>query len=209
MEKKYEGFLNSLFKKNQTSIICRRYNITNYTINSDGSIDIYNNVYLSNFNITELPLKFRNVNGYFCCDNNKLTSLVGSPIYVSYNFDCSENNLKNLDGSPTHVSGYFECGNNNITSLEGGPTSVDGNFYCQYNNITSLEGFPTRLSGDFYCEGNPVYELWRLFKDIFKIELFNDYDIIRGTDMVLDRLNDFLITIGKNPVKSVDGYNNI
>ena len=36
--------------------ICKKYNIENYTINSDGSIDVDGNVNLSKMNLTELPL---------------------------------------------------------------------------------------------------------------------------------------------------------
>ena len=36
-----------------------------------------------------------------------------------------------------------------------------------------------------------------MFKDFSKIELFNDYDIIRGDSVILDRLNDFLDEIGE------------
>ena len=189
--------------------VCKEYNITNYTINSDGSIDVDGNVNLKDRKLTKLPLKFRNVSGYFYCNNNNLTSLEGSPTHVGSTFMCSYNNLTDLEGGPTHVGGNFYCGSNKLTSLEYGPSHVSGSFYCQYNNITSLEGFQTHVSGDFYCDNNPVYEIWKLFKDKSKVELFNDYDIIRGTDIVLDRLNDFLITISKKPVKSVRGYNNI
>ena len=168
--------------------ICKEYNIKNYTINSDGSIDVYGNVNLRGKNLTKLPLKFRNVSMYF---------------------DCSNNNLKNLEGGPTHVGGDFSFAGNRLTSLEYSPYHVSHNFYCTHNNITSLEGFPTHIGGAFSCDFNPVYEIWKLFFDQSKIELFNYYDIIRGTDIVIDRLNDFLITIGKDPVKFVKGYNNI
>ena len=147
--------------------ICKEYGIKNYTINSDGSIDVGVGVNLSYKNLTKLPLKFRNVSSSFYCSSNYLT---------------------NFEGAPTYVGGHFQC--------------ID-------NNLTSLELFPTHLVGSFNCDYNPVYEIWNLFRDKSKVELFNDYDIIRGTDIAIDRLNDFLITIGKNPVKSVEGYNNI
>ena len=168
--------------------VCKEYNIKNYTINSDGSIDVDGNVNLQCKYLTKLPLKFRNVNGDFVCSRNYLTS---------------------LEGSPTHVGGNFYCGGNKLTILEYSPYHVSHNFYCTHNNITSLEGFPSHIGGNFYCKSNPVYQVWELFEDESKIELFNDYDIIRGTDIVLDRLNDFLTTIGKDPVESVKGYNNI
>lgn len=36
--------------------ICIEYNITNYTINTDGSIDVNNNVKLSHKNLNKIPL---------------------------------------------------------------------------------------------------------------------------------------------------------
>ena len=53
--------------------ICEKYWIENYTINLDGSIDVYDSVDLSHYEITELPLKFNIVTGDFICSNNKLT----------------------------------------------------------------------------------------------------------------------------------------
>ena len=71
--------------------ICKKYKITNYTINSDGSIDVVGSVNLFKRNLTELPLKFNKVSGNFTCYNNKLTTLDGSPNYVGGSFICSDN----------------------------------------------------------------------------------------------------------------------
>ena len=57
------------------SLICKQYNIENYTVNDDGSIDVNGDVFLDNKGLTELPLSFNKVTGYFSCSNNKLTSL--------------------------------------------------------------------------------------------------------------------------------------
>jgi hypothetical protein len=59
--------------------ICDEYNITNYTINPDGTIDVEGNVDLRAKKLTKLPLKFGRVIGSFYCDNNQLISLEGSP----------------------------------------------------------------------------------------------------------------------------------
>jgi len=87
-------------------------------------------------------------------------------------------------------------------------------FTCWNNNIKSFEYFPRYVGGDFYCSDNPIYKVWILFKDTEKIELLNDFDIFRDEDteepaIIMDRLNDFLLTIGKDPVKKVDQYKNI
>ena len=68
--------------------ICRKYGITNYTINSDGSIDVDDNVNLRLKNLDKLPLKFNKVFGFF---------------------DCRGNNIKSFEGFPKHIGGnlYF------------------------------------------------------------------------------------------------------
>lgn len=60
--------------------ICNRYRIQNYTINSDGSIDVAGDVDLFCEKLTELPIKFNTVSGYFNCCENQLTSLEGGPV---------------------------------------------------------------------------------------------------------------------------------
>ena len=173
--------------------ICKKYGITDYNINTDGSIDVDVNVYLSNKKLAKLPLKFNKVNGYF---------------------NCSRNNLTSLEGSPVEVNNGFYCHKNELTSFEYAPKIIRGNFHCQWNNIKTFEHFPSYVKYDFYCHGNPIYEVWELFEDWTKIELLNDFDIFRDEDtdeptIVMDRLNDFLLTIGEDPVKKVYRYKNI
>jgi hypothetical protein len=55
--------------------ICEKYGIKNYTINDDGSIDVNGDVDLYNCSITELPLRFNKVTGWFDCGYNNLTTL--------------------------------------------------------------------------------------------------------------------------------------
>ena len=97
--------------------ICRKYGITNYTINSDESIDVDGNVNLYEKGLTKLPLKFGNVTGHFNCSNNKLTT---------------------LEGSPKEVGGGFYCEYNQLTSLKGGPSKLGGDFYCSDDKLPKL-----------------------------------------------------------------------
>jgi hypothetical protein len=73
--------------------ICSRYKITNYTINSDGTIDVHGDVDLSGKNLTRFPLKFRTVSGSFWCNVNQITTLEGCPRQVGGGFWCSRNKL--------------------------------------------------------------------------------------------------------------------
>jgi hypothetical protein len=146
-------------KKEDIESICKEYNIENWILNEDRSIDVNVDVNLYFKKLNKLPIKFRNVSGYFDCSYNNLTSLEGTPKWVGGNFDCSHNNLTSLEGCPEWVGSYFLCNNNNLTSLEGGPESVGGYFYCYYNNLTSLEGSPKSVGGDFDCSHNNLTSL--------------------------------------------------
>ena len=88
-------FNESLFSVRVEGIqkICHEYGIRNYTINDDMSIDVDGSVFLDDVKINKLPLKFRNVSGFFACNNNNLVSLEGSPKYVGGSFVCSFNKL--------------------------------------------------------------------------------------------------------------------
>ena len=146
------------FKSNNNiDSICKRYGIENYTINPDGSIDVDDDVYLNNKDLTKLPLQFRNVNGVFNCSYNQLTSLEGCP-NVSGDFYCSHNQLTSLSGGPNDISGYFICTNNKLKSLEGGPNYVGDDYYCNDNQLTSLKGAPKRVD-IFDCSYNQLETL--------------------------------------------------
>ena len=173
--------------------ICRKYYIENYTINPDVSIDVNDTVNLFNKKLTKLPLKFNKVNGYFTCSGNKLTSLEGCPI---------------------EVNGYFSCDYNKLESFEFAPKIIRGDFDCSNNNIKTFEHFTSYIKIDFWCDDNPIYEVWDLFRDWTKIDLLNDFDIFRDEDtdtpgIIMERLNDFLLTIGKQEVEKVKRYKNI
>ena len=138
-------------EKDRIDSICQKYKIMHYSINSDGSIDVNGGVTFFNKGLTELPLRFNRVSGYFSCMLNNLTTLDGSPNEVYGNFDCSGNSLVNLDGGPSMVDGNYDCGSNHLTTLIGAPSSVSGDFRCSSNRLTSLEGAPKFIGDDFDC----------------------------------------------------------
>ena len=85
--------------------------IKNYTINSQGEIDVDGSVNLNKSNIKELPYKFGTVTSYFSlreCKN--LISLKNCPNYVEDFFSCSLCfKLDSLEGCPKEVGGTFYC----------------------------------------------------------------------------------------------------
>ena len=94
----------------------KEYNIENYNINYDLTIDVEENIKFLNKNITKFPdyIQFGEVKGNFDCSNNNLISLKGCPKYVDGFFNCSYNKLTSLEGAPEKVGGYFNCNNNSV-----------------------------------------------------------------------------------------------
>ena len=182
--------------------ICSEYGINDYTINPDGSIDVDGSVILSSELLTIIPLKFGTVTRDFDCDRNQLTSLEGSPKKVGGYFDCHNNQLTSLVGCPEVIGGDFDCSRNELKSLVGCPEIIGDNFYCRENQITDFRGVPEFFEGLFYCEGNPIEEIYILFlqenhvDDSKCIKWLNEFDVIQGDKIVLDRLEEVFHQLG-------------
>jgi hypothetical protein len=142
------------------SLICEKYKITNYTINSDGSIDVNGDVDLAGFDLTELPLTFNKVNGYFNCSYNKLTTLEGCPKWIGGWFSCHDNQLTSLEFSPDYVGGYFSCIWNKLTDNYC-ESEIGGYFY------TTLK--QDGLTEHNYNEWRKLYKRKKILDDIFNM----------------------------------------
>ena len=164
--------------------ICKEYEITNYTINDDGSIDVDDDVDLEDQSLNDIPLNFRNVSGDFSIGGNLLSNLEGCPSYVGGNFDCRYNNLTTLKGGPSYMVGNFDCEHNYLVNLEGCPQHIVGNFDCKNNKISSLEYSPNYIGGNFECYENNIKSLQGLITNINGDLLIEDklkiiYDILK------------------------------
>jgi hypothetical protein len=142
------------------SLICKQYGIENYIINSDGSIDVDGGVDLSYKGLTELPLTFNKVTGYFDCGRNRLTSLKGSPRWIGGWFYCDNNQLTSLEFSPDYVGDDFYCDNNKLTDNLC-DTEIGGRFY------TTLK--QDGLTKDNYNEWRKLYKRKLILNDIFNM----------------------------------------
>ncbi|MCK9477050.1 MAG: hypothetical protein M0R46_14080 [Candidatus Muirbacterium halophilum] len=171
---KYLKNFNENINSSEIEAICEKYNITNYTINDDGSIDVDGDVNLKRKYLRVLPLKFRKVSGDFECSSNQLISLEGTPKSVGGNFYCSSNQLTTLEGAPQRVGGVFSCSSNQLTSLEGAPQSVGGEFSCSSNQLTSLEGGPKRVGSIFWCYSNNLKNIDYLPKYYKELDISNN-----------------------------------
>ena len=162
--------------------VCEKYEIENYIINDDLSIDVDSDISITFQSLEYLPIKFNYVSGSFDCDHNKLKSLEGSPQTVDGNFFCQHNELKTLKGSPQTVVRLFDCSFNKLTDLEYFP-EVNGSVII-YGNIVNLLVYTFVENANTFLIENA---------NAFLIEDFVDYEIVRNGDTVmLDRLQTFI-----------------
>jgi len=131
-----------------------------WTLNPQtGLVDVDGDFYCVDEGLTDFKgVKFGKVGGYFSCEKNELTSLVGAPKTVNGDFWCHDNELTSLVGAPQTVGGYFDCRGNQLTTLVGAPQTVGG-FDCEGNRLTSLDGAPQEVKGYFDCRGNQLTTL--------------------------------------------------
>jgi hypothetical protein len=104
------------------------YNIQNYTINKDLTVDVKGSVYLNSKDLYKIEVQFGIVTG---------------------DFDCSLNYLESLEGCPKIVNGYFYCGHcKKIKTLKGCPEEIGidfygSEFYCAGNlDLKSIQYLP-------------------------------------------------------------------
>lgn len=153
-----------LFEKYNLLILkieLEKYDIENYTINDDGTIDVDGDVSLDNIgrDSGKLPFKFGKITGGFDCSYNNLDSLEGCPKEVGGDFDCSNNFLYSLDGGPTEVGGSYDCSYNELTSLKGCPSEIGGDFNCSDNNLNTLQYCPSEIKRNLNCSSNQLLDL--------------------------------------------------
>ena len=159
---------------NQIDFICRTYNIRDYNINDDLTIDVNGDVDISGESLTEIPLTFNEVKGYFNCSRNKLTSLKGSPRKVLQFFECNNNPLlTSLEYSPLKVSRYYDCESTGIKSLDNITQDVDSVF-CGYNDLKSLEGLSESLN-ILHCDFSNLTTLKGCPKKVKEFYFRNNY----------------------------------
>ena len=147
------------------SLICKRYGITNYIINDDGSIDVNGDVSLSYDGLTELPLRFNRVTGYFDCNFNQLNSLKGCPRWIGDSFYCSYNNLTSLEFSPEYVGNDFFCSDNYLIDNYS-DTEIGGKFYTSLKHDGLIFYYNKATN---YNEWRKLYKRKQILENIFSI----------------------------------------
>ena len=179
--------------------ICEKYKIYNYTINSDGTIDVVGNVVLFNEGLTEIPLRFNKVSDNFSCSKNKLTSLKGCPKWVGGDFNCNRNQLTSLEFSPEYVGSSFDCSYNKLSDLTGSPKEVGINFFSYDNKkLTNPNGCSEKIGEQLICVNTPLGSIFTGV-DQFFLHAFKFYKIIKNDTVNLKRLK-YVMNLYDKPI---------
>lgn len=144
-------------EKERIESICKKYNILDYAIYSDGEVTVNGDVVMSDPDLNEIPIQFGTVMGLFNCHGSNLTTLKGSP-HTVINFNCAENNLTSLEYGPSSVEKDYFCYSNKLQSLLGSPHRINGIFNCNVNELQTLEGGP-ETANSYECEDNDLTTL--------------------------------------------------
>ncbi len=148
-----------------------------WTLNSDGEIDIDGNVNLYKLGLSELPVKFGTVTGFFNVSFNNLTSLENMPYSVGDYFDVQVNKITSLENFPSFVDNDIFIGWNNLKNLNGLPKTINGTLDCSANMLKGLEGFPKYIRDSVSCKGQiGGYKFKK--SEILKVCKFNENSII-------------------------------
>lgn len=99
--------------------ILDNFNIKNYTINSDETIDVDGSVNLSFKNIHKLEIQFNKVMGNFSISGNPLTTMKGFPKYIEGILNCNLTCLETLEYFPEYVGDYSFLNYLDLKSLDG------------------------------------------------------------------------------------------
>lgn len=179
-----------------------QYNINDFYVKKDLTVDVLGSVDISSQSLIEIPIQFGEVSGNFNCDNNLLTSFQGMPTEIGLALYASNNLISSFEGFPKYIGTSARLLSNEITHLIKLDTKIEKNLYLDYNSIKSLNdfngGFGRFLIHNVENELKMIEELMPYYTD-FDNNLYQlKVDISEFKDILLHlELNK---KINKNPV---------
>lgn len=139
--------------------LCLKHGIQNFSINSDGSIDVRGDVNLRAESLDWLPIKFNVVDGFFDVSNNKIYDFHNFPKEVKGDLLVMVNYFTSLEGFDTKVGGSIMFSNNRLQSVKGLPNEIHGSLDLSENSIVFLDGIPNIIHGYLDISSNYIQTL--------------------------------------------------
>ena len=104
--------------KQEIHNMCRDHGITNYTINDDMSVNVYQAVTLKDYpEENYIPVNFNKVEYGFECSFCDIESLKGAPNYIGENFECEGNHIKTFEYFPSVIKESILLSGNEVAEL--------------------------------------------------------------------------------------------
>ena len=117
-----------------------KYSITNYTINSDMTIDVTGRIDFNGklFEEKQFPdyIQFNKISGYFCVNWNDFHNMIGCPRIIENSFYINGCVLTSLEGIPKKVGKTFWL------SIASGFTKEDIQKVCDVQDVQFCVGYP-------------------------------------------------------------------
>lgn len=142
----------------------KEYQVENWTINKDLSVDVKGNVYLDHcFRPQTKNEWLEQIEGYeehTDPEGYEELTLCDDGTYERrgsyYQFEEKQFEPYTLPVQFHKVSGDFGISQNRLATLKGCPKEIGGDFDCEHSGITSLEGAPSNVGGIFNCAENAI-----------------------------------------------------
>lgn len=187
--------------KEEVVQLLKKYNIENYSINEDLSVDVRGIVDLSRENLEHIPINFNKVLHSFHCNFNNLKSLAGAPKEVGADFSCMRNKLTSLKHMPLKATSV-DCSFNFLKSLDCLPLNVE-TLRCDNNQITSLRGVFDTIH-TLTCTDNLLTSLKYCPADILNLDCSSNKLTILDLPFSIKRF--FTLDISNNLIKTLQNF---
>jgi len=136
-----------------------------WKLNSNGGVDVDGSVFMYGLGVTEIPVKFGRVEGYFDCSNNNLTTLKNCPDYIGGSLNFTNNNLSSLDFFPdfliNNIKDYIHLRGNKLTDYFKSIKEEEFKFWDKlyWYNILKEYPFLINIGMKYINESNLKYYL--------------------------------------------------
>ena len=114
----------------------------------DGDLDLSQ----SFMDIDPKFVKLKKVNGYILLSGGQWTEIPEwlKDVEIERYFSCSYNKLTTLKNCPQKIGGDFYCSDNQLKSLEGRPENIGGDYYYTNNKVELKLPENVKIRGEFY-----------------------------------------------------------
>jgi hypothetical protein len=183
----------------------KKMNYQDYLIHDNLVVDIYGDVDLVEQQLTEFPIQFGEVRGYFDCSLNQLKTLKGSPHTVQSWFNCQGNQLETLENGPKIVLESYDCSSNKLSSLKGAPQVIHKTFFASHNQLLSLLYCPQEMKGSVFLDFNYLTSLKGLGQCDKVLDISENY--LRSLEYIPQTLNSLYCQF--NQLTMIDYFPNV